>query len=273
MTWGVICRRGLVAGCVGLVSLLAGCGGCPRERPSDAFETGAGLFLAGEHGASERELREFLAADPASAHASDAHCMLGAMALQQGRTPEAESHFRTAMASPRTHQVAANGAIGLARCHLRRGEYRQAIAVCRDFIGGHPASPRADEVLYVLAEAYDRDGQRATARRYYAQVQGRFPSGAWAAKAAARLRGEGLPPAPASGGRYAVQIAALLKPSTAEDHAARLRQRGYPSFVVAVRSGGRILYAVRVGPYDARGAAAGVAAKLKREGYDAIVKP
>lgn len=273
MTWAVVCRRGLVAVAVGLLCLLAGCGGCPRERPTDAYYEGAGLFLAGEHGASERQLRDFLAQHASSPHASDAHCLLGSIALQQGRTREAETHFRTALASPRTDQMRASASLGLARCHLRRGEYPQGIAVCRDFLAAHPASPRADEALYVLAEAYDRDGQRAQARSYYAQVKGRFPSGAWASKAAARLRGESLPPEPASGGRHTLQIAALLKPSSAEDHAARLRERGYPAFVVAIRADGRTLYAVRVGPYAERDAAERVAARLKRDGYDALVKP
>ena len=257
---------------VGLIALFPGCGGCPREA-EDEYSSGVGLFLAGQHTAAASEFREILAQYPHSAYASDAEYFLGAIALAQGRTGEAEGRFRAALASPRSEQMEANAAIGLARCFLRRGEHRQCIAQCREILDDHPASPRADEVLYVLAQACEGDGQEGLARRYYAQVKERFPSGAWAPKAAARLRGERPMAIASPGSGHSVQVMALVKPSAAEEHARLLGQRGYPATVVPIRSGSKTLYAVRVGPYASRDDARRAAAKLKAQGFEAIVKP
>jgi tetratricopeptide (TPR) repeat protein len=257
---------------VGLIALLPGCGGCPR-LPEEQYVDGAGLFLAGHHRASARELRLFLLDHGDSPYACDAHYLLGAMALEQGRTREAESHFHSALIAPRNEQMEANAAVGLARCFLRRGEHRQCIAACLDFLGDHPASPRADEALYVLAQGYEGDGQTARARSYYRQVRDRFPSGAWAPKAAARLGGEAPGPTAAPGGRFSVQVGAFAKRSTADEHARLLRGRGYPTLVAPLRAGGRTLHAVRVGPYATRADAQRIAARLKADGFDAIVKP
>lgn len=265
--------RGAVwVACAGLIALFPGCGGCPRE-PEDAYSNGVGLFLAGHHGAAAAEFRDLISQHPHSGFASDAEYFLGAIALGQGRTREAEGHFRVALGSPRNEQMETNAAVGLARCFLRQGACRQCIAHVREFLAARPASPRADELLFVLAEAYAADGQGAEARRYYRQVQERFPSGAWASKAGQRLRGETPLPAATPGGVHSVQVMALARRSAAEEHARLLRERGYPAAVTAIRSGGRTLYAVRVGPYASRADAQRVAATLKARRFEAIVKP
>jgi cell division protein FtsN len=66
---------------------------------------------------------------------------------------------------------------------------------------------------------------------------------------------------------------ALSSPSDAREHATLLRQRGFPASVVTLEVGGRTLYAVRVGPYATRTDAERTAATLKRQGFDAILKP
>ena len=258
--------------CLGLIALFPGCGGCPCE-PEDKYSDGVGLFLAGHRTAADSAFRELVAEYPHSGYASDAEYFRGAIALEQGQTAQAEDHFRKALASPRNEQMEANAAMGLARCFLARRQYRQAIAQCREFLDGHPASPRADEALYVMAEALEADGQTTEAHRYYRQVAGRFPSGAWASKAQQRLRGETPPPAVISGGGYSVQVMALRKPSDADEHARLLRQRGFPASVVALRSGRSTLHAVRVGPFATRADAERAAARLKAQGFDAILKP
>ena len=70
-----------------------------------------------------------------------------------------------------------------------------------------------------------------------------------------------------------MQVMALSKPSDAGEHARLLRQRGFPASVVALRSGRSTLYAVRVGPFATRADAELAAARLKAQGFDAILKP
>ena len=61
--------------------------------------------------------------------------------------------------------------------------------------------------------------------------------------------------------------------ASAAEHARLLCERGYAAQVVAVRASGRTLHAVRVGPYASRSDAKRMAAKLKGQGFEAIVKP
>ncbi|MFW6108310.1 MAG: SPOR domain-containing protein [bacterium] len=265
-------RSAVWVACVGLIALFPGCGGCPREA-EDTYSDGVGLFLAGHHAAADRTFRDLTADYPHSAYASDAEYFRGAIALQRGDVRGAEQHFHRVLAAPRNPQMAANAAAGLARCHLRRRQYGACIAHCRQWLDEHEASPRADEMMFLLAEAYAGDGQATEASRYYRQVAGRFPSGAWAPKAQARLRGDSSQPAPAAGGSHWVQVMALGQRSAAERHARRFRERNYPAAVAAMRSGGRTLYAVRIGPYASEGEAQRVASKLRGQGFRTLLKP
>jgi len=267
-----ISRQVAVAALLALCPLCPGCR-CWPTAATDAYSDALGLFLAGHHTSAEAGFRAFLVEHPSSPYAGDAHYFLGAIALKQGRTREAESHFRSSLAAPRNEAMATGGAVGIARCYLRRGSYRQCVEGCREVLEDRPSCPRADEVLFVMAEALEADGQATEARRYYAQVAERFPSGAWAPKAQERLRGGAATPAASAGGRYCVQVAALGSAARAAEHARRFRQRGYPASVVPLRSGGQVLHAVRLGPYASVAAARRVAATLRGQGFDAIVKP
>lgn len=264
-------RNAAIAALVLVAPLLPGCRCWPT--PADhGYREGLRLFLAGRHTRAATQLRAFVSENPTSTHASDAHYFLGAMALKGGNTHEAESHFRSCLGSPRNEQMAASAAIGLARCHCQRGAYRQCIEACRDILRDNPSTPRADEVLFLMGEASEHAGLTSQAHRCYREVAGRFVSGAWAPKAAERLSGKGAALKPTPGGHYTVQVLALGSAAKAAEHATLLRQRGYPARVVVVRSGGRTLHAVRVGPYATRPDAQHVADRLRAEGFSALIK-
>ena len=65
---------------------------------------------------------------------------------------------------------------------------------------------------------------------------------------------------------FAVQVAALSNRDAAAQQVVDLERRGYSAFIVEYRSGGRVLYRVRVGPEAARERAVALAARLKAEG-------
>ncbi|MCC7198598.1 MAG: SPOR domain-containing protein [Gammaproteobacteria bacterium] len=67
---------------------------------------------------------------------------------------------------------------------------------------------------------------------------------------------------------WAVQLGAFATQATAQKLVNDLKGRGYSAFWLEYRSGGKVLYRVRVGPEQARERAVAVAARLKGEGYD-----
>jgi len=269
MTHPVGWRHGVTALLLALAPLFSGCR-CRPEPPD--FEAGVRLFLQGQYSSAEIQLRKFLAETPTGPQAAQAHALLGSIALRRRDTPRAQQHFASCLRLSPAQEVAETAHIGLARCRFLRSEYRQCKAACLDFLGDHPDTSRADEVLFLLAEATAHDGQTAEAQRLYRDVASQFPSSPYAAKARARLSG-GASPDTSGTGSHMVQIAALASVAKAETHARLLRARGYPAVVVAVRSGGKTLHTVRAGPYANRADAVRAAQRLKAEGFDAIVKP
>jgi TolA-binding protein len=231
------------------------------------------LFLIEQYSAATPRLRAFLADHPSSEYAADAHYFLGAIALRQGTTTEAESQFRECVRAPRTRPLADGAALGIARCHFQRSAYRQCREACMDILGADPSTPRADEVYFLLGEASKRSGLAAEARQYFAKVL-EFQSSPLAPRAAAELGGASLPvPRASPGGRYFVQVAALGSAGKAAEEASRLRQRGYSVQTAVVSSGGRDLHAVQVGPYGTQAEAERAAARLRAQGLSAVVKP
>lgn len=276
------CRAARI-GAFAFVACLCGCWPWVSRPSTDdpAYREGVRLFLAGSHTAAATKLKSFLAKGPGETDAADAHYFLGAIALRQGAAQSAAGHFNTALRAPRNDQVRAGAELGLARSHFLRGDYRQCRAACLDLLRDDRAAPRADEILFLLAEACGRAGISAEARRHYQQVAARFPSSPLAAKARARLAGRGTgmpPPAPSPrptpiGGRYTVQVAALASAATANQMVARLKRQGFAAQITTITVGARKLHAVRVGPYGAKAAATQAAARLRRAGYKVIIKP
>ena len=83
------------------------------------------------------------------------------------------------------------------------------------------------------------------------------------AEAADEPHGAARPPA---SDPYTVQVAALRSPGAAEAFAARLREKGYPAYVVEpAPDGPAAMYRVRVGRYADRGAAERVLRRLAQE--------
>jgi DedD protein len=66
------------------------------------------------------------------------------------------------------------------------------------------------------------------------------------------------------GGRFSVQVGAFGDSATAEKLAARLRAKGYPSYVKSDAESGGTRWRVRVGPVKARERAEELAAKLAK---------
>ena len=84
--------------------------------------------------------------------------------------------------------------------------------------------------------------------------------------AAAKPASKPLPAKVASlpAGRFSVQVGAFGDRATAEKLVARLRARGYDSYVKAADESGGSRYRVRVGPVDGRARAEDLAAKLQK---------
>jgi len=264
-------RHGIAACLLALAPFFPGCQCVPTPPPAD-FEEGVKLFLQGQYSSAEMQLQRFLKDTSSGSQAAQAHAILGSIALRRRDTAGAQEHFRSCLRLDPAEEVAETAHIGLARCHFLRNEYRQCRAACMDFLSDNPDTSRADEALFLMAEATAHDGQAAEAERLYRDVASQFPNSPYASKARSRLSTGGSP-TPTGSGSYTVQIAALASSAKAEGHANSLRSRGYPATVVSMRSGGKTLYAVRAGPYASKADALRAAQRLKAEGFDAIVKP
>ncbi|HPD14943.1 MAG TPA: SPOR domain-containing protein [Planctomycetota bacterium] len=267
-------RAAAAAALLALAPLFPGCSCVPRPREDARFREGMRLFLVGQYGPAAPLLRDFVREQPSSPRAAEAHYALGGIALHQGQAHEAQARFRECLRSAPAPNLAAGAAVGLARCHFQSGAYAECQAACLDILRKDPATPRADEVLFLLGEACERLGRGTEARGYFRRVADEFRSSPWAARAEARLGGASaaLPPASPSGSFY-VQVAALSSSASAAEHARLLAERGYPAAVSTAPSRSGDLFVVRAGPYASRADAERVAAKLKAEGFDVLVKP
>jgi DedD protein len=78
---------------------------------------------------------------------------------------------------------------------------------------------------------------------------------------------ESAPP----GAGWAVQLAALSNQDSARKMVSDLKTRGYAAFILEYRSGGKVLYRVRVGPEAQRERAIALAARLEGEGFKTAV--
>lgn len=78
-------------------------------------------------------------------------------------------------------------------------------------------------------------------------------------------------PAVSAESGWAVQVAALSRADAARDLAARLKQRGYPAFVMEYRADGKVFYRVRVGPEITRENAGVLAERLAKDGQKGVV--
>jgi DedD protein len=230
-------------------------------------------FLLGSHGVAAASLREFVRDQPSSPQAAEAHWALGAIALHGGQTAEAQARFRECLRCSPSPGLAAGAQVGLARCQFQRGAFADCREACLSILAKDPTTPRADEVLFVLAEANDRLGRGAEARTAYRRIANEFRGSPCAERAEARLGVGTTLPAPSPGGQFHVQVAALASAAKAAEHARLFAERGYPASVVAAATRSGELHLVRVGPYASRADAERAAARLRAEGFEAIVKP
>jgi len=281
--------RPVVRAVLVLVSCLPWAQGCwpwaGRPGKDDAsYREGMGLFLAGNHGSAAPHLKQFLAKGPSTADAADAQYALGAIALRQGAAETASAHFNEALRAPGNDTLRLAAEVGRARAEFVKGSYRQCRAECLEILRSSHAAPRADELLFLAAEASERSGLSAESRRYYQQVVSRFPSSPYADRARVRLGGGSASAAPSitptkrigsggGSGRYSVQVAAMGLVAKAREMVAELGKRGYPATVVPISSGGRALHAVRVGSYATKAEAEKMAKRLRGAGYPALIKP
>lgn len=79
------------------------------------------------------------------------------------------------------------------------------------------------------------------------------------------------PESAAPGAGWAVQLAALSNQDSARKMVSDLKTRGYAAFILEYRSGGKVLYRVRVGPETQRERAVALAARLQGEGFKPAV--
>jgi DedD protein len=94
------------------------------------------------------------------------------------------------------------------------------------------------------------------------------------ARAALEGKAAEIVPAPAKGGKFAVQVAATSSEAAARELSERLKKAGLPPYTEGVQTAEGMRYRVRVGPYATREEADRVRARLKSLGISAnIVTP
>lgn len=75
----------------------------------------------------------------------------------------------------------------------------------------------------------------------------------------------------ATGGRFALQAAALSSEKAARELAGRLKQAGFKSYVEPVKTGAGTAHRVRVGPFDSKASADKAREALRAAGFAAVV--
>ena len=280
MTRGRLWRSGAIGLLLAVAPFFPGCR-CQPAPGEDDYREGLRLFLRQQYGTAEPRLRAALAEELPGSRAAEIHYMLGAIALRRGAAHDARSHFQECLRQPANEQLRINAALGIARSHYQTGEYRQCREACFDVLRTYPRSQRTDEIYFLLAEASRGAGLWADAQEYYRKVAA-MPSSRWAKDAAVRLGGGEPPqpptilpaPAPAAGGQFYVQVAALKSASRAADQSKALRAKGYPAIVSHARVGAEDFHTVQVGPYATREDAQRGVARLRADGFESpSIKP
>jgi tetratricopeptide (TPR) repeat protein len=127
-------------------------GGEPRAR----YILGTELFNKGDLEGARQQLEGFIALEPLLLEVVDAHDVLGAIAVRQGRTDEAVAHYRAALAM--------NSGFVAARAHLAdtllaAGRAEEAITEYQTYLRALPANVEATNNLAVALQRAGREDE------------------------------------------------------------------------------------------------------------------
>ncbi|HEX6995582.1 MAG TPA: SPOR domain-containing protein [Gammaproteobacteria bacterium] len=120
-------------------------------------------------------------------------------------------------------------------------------------------------------QAAATNGRSTEPRTSAASGSAAAPASASGGSSTAAASARPTPAAPAESGDWAVQVGSFGEEENARRHADRISALGYSPKISTFRSGGRVLYRVRVGPHATRQAAEAVASALTAHGFVAQV--
>jgi TolA-binding protein len=183
--------RGL--GAVLLLSLGLGAG-CvaPETRPEapahPLFVRAEQAFLDGREDEALDLFRSYRQSFGGSPVVTECHYWEGAIHLKKGRTGEAEASFRSALAGPRSHWIAASAWFGVGDCRFAVDDYEGAIRSYQRGLDLRVPDARNDYALYRTGVARQRIGDWEEGKSCYAVLVRDYARSALRTRAEQRLR-------------------------------------------------------------------------------------
>jgi hypothetical protein len=224
-----------------------------------------GLMLRGQLASSPAEAEPHYLAlvlgYPIAPEAPRALLRLGQGLLMTGEPARAVGYLQRFVADYPGHPERTVGLLWLARA---RTAARESAAGCAAARQGLADTRDPDLVAMLRVEEDAACAGAAGGQPVQAQPAARPP-----ATAPAPAARPATTPAAATTGRFAAQVGAFRQQQSVDDAVARLRRAGYEPRVVMVP--GSSLIRVRVGRFGTQGDAARQVARLKGNGFDAVV--
>jgi TolA-binding protein len=229
--------------------------------------------LASDPAAAEADYLSVVLGYPLSPDAPQALLRLGQGLLAVGEPARAAGYLSRLVADYPGRPERSVGVLWLARAHHAARQHAAACAVARDGLRDGTSADLSDmlraEERVACARAERADGASATtpaasAPPAPAQQATATPDPPARSPPAART-----PAGSAAAGRFAVQTGAYREQKSVDDAVAGLRRAGYDPRVVLVP--GSSLIRVRIGRVGTSQEAATLMARVKRDGFDAVV--
>lgn len=168
----------------------------PKIREDALFSIGAAYCALGRPDDAVPALDKYLAEFPSGKYASQAGYLKGALAIEAGDYPKAETIFGTLMVKGDTSALAADMQFLLANAQFAQGadpmkpapqKYKEAIENYKKYISKYPDGKFAEECFYRVPLCYFQIGDYANALDGFQAYEKKYPTGSFVGDAGYRI--------------------------------------------------------------------------------------
>jgi tetratricopeptide (TPR) repeat protein len=252
--------------------LLSGCVP-PWDRPVDAatvtaadesaYQAGEEAYLAGRFRAAANHMGRYARAAGETPRGLRARYWQGMSLVADGRVGEGRERLEDVRQSEAADAgLRAMALRGLARAAMKEKDYATAEDLLRRLNAFHPDHSSEAEVLALLAECLEEQGDHEGAARYRKRLRILHPDSPYA-------QGGATASGSVPGSKHIVQAGLYSSRIYAERLVRKLRANGVEAIVNRTGRG----YVVQAGSFSSRQRAERHAGRLRSMGFDALVKP
>jgi len=237
---------------------------------SDAFalslERIQSPFVKGDYKAVIKEGEKLMRdARERESNLEDLYYILGLSYLKEGNLLRAWDIFEIILNEFNSNKYTEEARLGLGDVYFLRRDYKKAEENYKKIIEDNPQTEMKAVVLYRLSQVALKEQETEKTDTYLETLRNEFPL-----EAKGKLAKDLLISPPIT---YTVQVGAFTQSENAQRLAQKLKEKNYPAYLEAGKSGGKLYYRVKVGKYQSKYEAEVVQKKLLKEGYPTKIYP